>query len=241
MSDSAFLLQNILVVQENGEVVTLEKLKNQKPFGESGELEPHVVSLSAYVTTNLTDEQMKELTGVMFLCTPNQLKDIEEFDGLYHNKFSTPLDGGPIVSWSAPAIGQTLQISSTNVKDGQYYVQYFVRRQLIPTTSTMAPTSSSDAVTTTTVTASLAPSTTQNDVTSTKSATTSAISETKTMTPTTSPGSSSTAAPSTTINAQTTSAGVTTTGNVETTTKSSGITRLVLLVALTSFIGLLPS
>lgn len=403
MSDSASLLNNISVVQEDGEVVTLEVLKNRKVLGESGEIEPYVVSLSAYVTTNLTDEQMKVLTGVMFLCTPNQLDDadfhvidvsipqlvdyqelgatnstilflntdmdiypyrssiisqwsqpssvsifmypgfptdkveatktqifsnpmheayegffsnvekfsmittvfylktfngspkfkvepgdynidrttttdynttgfymnqlgeldeitvintkrdtqysgsiganiigqlpadgtvtIEEFDGLYFNKFSTPLDGGPIVPWSAPAIGQILQISSRNVKDGQYYVQYFVRQgQLIPvtSTSTMMQTSTSIASSTTTATPA-ATSTKENVVTSTTKPESTKTSPTTSLPAT---GSSTTAIPSTTITPPTTSRAASTTQNVETTTKSSRIAHKLLAILL---------
>ncbi|EGT36774.1 hypothetical protein CAEBREN_04678 [Caenorhabditis brenneri] len=249
LADSSDLLQNISVVQEDGEVVTLEKLKNLKASNESGELKPYVVSHSAYVTTNLTIDDMEQLTGVMYLCTPNQLNDNdldgttttafnttglimnqigwqddqitfytmrdEQYSGsvganivgnlsangevtisvygdfIYHD-FSTPLNGGPIVPWSAPTIGQTFEASS-NVTHEQYYVQFFVRQgQLIPVTSTT------------------------------------------TMTNTTTPPSTSTVPP-------TSSGGVTITGNVETTTNSSGTIRILFLVALTSFIVLLPN
>ncbi|EGT36791.1 hypothetical protein CAEBREN_29059 [Caenorhabditis brenneri] len=112
-------------------------------------------------------------------------------DFIYHD-FSTPLNGGPIVPWSAPTIGQTFEALS-NVTQEQYYVQFFVRQgQLIPVTSTT------------------------------------------TMTNTTTPPSTSTVPP-------TSSGGVTITGNVETTTNSSGTIRILFLVALTSFIVLLPN
>ncbi|EGT57745.1 hypothetical protein CAEBREN_22528 [Caenorhabditis brenneri] len=82
------------------------------------------------VTVNtLRDARFTGMTGaniVGSLPAGGKVK-IGEYDGDSHHEFSsTPNDF--IMPWSAPAIGQTFQISSSDGTTGQFYVQYFVQQ-----------------------------------------------------------------------------------------------------------------
>ncbi|CAI2354729.1 unnamed protein product [Caenorhabditis sp. 36 PRJEB53466] len=72
-SDSQQLLDNIFVVTDDGASISLYKLKNKKLLQTSGQLQPYVVTKSAYVTTSLTDDQMNTLSGFMFVSSAKQL------------------------------------------------------------------------------------------------------------------------------------------------------------------------
>ncbi|EGT31169.1 hypothetical protein CAEBREN_09291 [Caenorhabditis brenneri] len=340
--DSTAVLKSIYVFTGDGMVHrSLYDLKNNYFNQNSGVLQPFEVNTNAYLTTNLTTNDLKTLQGVMFITSTAQLNNNSaqgsttsqytttgfymkakgQTDSLYtvHCRRDTKSSGtsgmnmigslpaGKKVTygvydgdskweessvansffspWSIPLIGENFQISSDGGNDAQYFLQYFTVQTVTSTTtaittsgtsstqsiitstetattsattamSTMsptttlgssstiapstsiAPTSGSVAVTSTIATTTSATSTSQNLVTSTKSATASTTTTTNTMSSTTLPGNSSTAAPTTSTILPTTFGGVTTTGNVETTTKSSGTTRLLLLFALISLIGL---
>ncbi|CAO4378136.1 unnamed protein product [Caenorhabditis nigoni] len=71
-SDDAEVLAQIHLITQDKQNQTFLQLKNRKPFLTTSQIQPFPVQTTAYVTTNLTDEQVKNLTGMIFICTTNQ-------------------------------------------------------------------------------------------------------------------------------------------------------------------------
>uniref|UniRef100_A0A1I7UBI0 IgGFc_binding domain-containing protein n=1 Tax=Caenorhabditis tropicalis TaxID=1561998 RepID=A0A1I7UBI0_9PELO len=89
-SDDSDLLMQILLVTEDKKNISFFELTNRKPFLTTSQIEPFHVGTTAYVTTNLTGDQMKNLTGVMFISTTKQLQvnnfhviDVDKVQNLY--------------------------------------------------------------------------------------------------------------------------------------------------------------
>ncbi|CAO4378118.1 unnamed protein product [Caenorhabditis nigoni] len=77
-SDDAEVLAQIHLITDKQNQTFLQ-LKNRKPFLTTSQIQPFPVQTTAYVTTNLTDEQVKHLTGTIFICTTNQQQnDVDE-------------------------------------------------------------------------------------------------------------------------------------------------------------------
>lgn len=74
-SDATSALQSIFVVSGDGTRKSLNDLKNNKLFQNSGELQPYVITDSATVTTTLTTNDMQRLNGVMFVSSKSQLNN----------------------------------------------------------------------------------------------------------------------------------------------------------------------
>ncbi|EGT30801.1 hypothetical protein CAEBREN_24305 [Caenorhabditis brenneri] len=92
-------------------------------------MKEHGKNDSTVTVNTLRDARFTGVTGANIvgpLPAGGKVK-VGEYDGDSHHEFSsTPNDF--IMPWSAPAIGQTFQISSSNGAAGQFYVQYFVQQ-----------------------------------------------------------------------------------------------------------------
>ncbi|KAF1752638.1 hypothetical protein GCK72_019193 [Caenorhabditis remanei] len=112
---------------------------------------------SAYTTTGFYMKQSGKIDSTMTINTMRDTKysgvtganiigslpvggkvQVGEYDGASKNEFSIPPNDS-IVPWSAPVIGQNIQISSENGAPGQYYVQYFVFQGQLSTGATSLP------------------------------------------------------------------------------------------------------
>ncbi|CAL2043492.1 unnamed protein product [Caenorhabditis brenneri] len=84
------VLNQIWLISQDGKNITLHQLKNRKPFLTTSQIQPWPIANSAYVITSLSDDVMKELTGMMYISTTNQLQvnnfhviDIDKAQNLY--------------------------------------------------------------------------------------------------------------------------------------------------------------
>lgn len=112
---------------------------------------------SAYTTTGFYMKQNGKIDSTMTINTMRDTKysgvtganiigrlpaggkvKVGEYDGASHYDFSIPPHDS-IVPWSAPVIGQNIQISSENGAPGHYYVQYFVFQGSLSTGTTSLP------------------------------------------------------------------------------------------------------
>ncbi|KAF1754381.1 hypothetical protein GCK72_020942 [Caenorhabditis remanei] len=74
-SDSVDLLSNMYIISDNNAThVSLNDLKALRMV--SNELVPYPIDNTTYLTSSLSDEQIDQLTGVMFICSVKQLGDI---------------------------------------------------------------------------------------------------------------------------------------------------------------------
>ncbi|PIC24953.1 hypothetical protein B9Z55_018075 [Caenorhabditis nigoni] len=118
-SDDAEILAQIHLITQDKQNQTFLQLKNRKPFLTTSQIQPFPVQTTAYVTTNLTDEQVKNLTGMIFICTTNQQQinnfhviDVDKPQTLYlpnenqtvlflnSNMDSSPVQYSTISSWN---------------------------------------------------------------------------------------------------------------------------------------------
>ncbi|EGT31059.1 hypothetical protein CAEBREN_19759 [Caenorhabditis brenneri] len=84
------ILNQIWLISQDGKNITLHQLKNRKPFLTTSQIQPWPIANSAYVITSLSDDVMKELTGMMYISTTNQLQvnnfhviDVDKAQNLY--------------------------------------------------------------------------------------------------------------------------------------------------------------
>ncbi|EFP00294.1 hypothetical protein CRE_18808 [Caenorhabditis remanei] len=121
-SDDADILNKIHLITEDKQNQTFMDLKNRKPFLTTSQIQPFSVQTLAYVTTNLTNEQIRRLTGMIYISTTKQLQvnnfhviDIDKTQSLdlpnenqtilFLNSYmgSTPFKSSTISSWAQPS------------------------------------------------------------------------------------------------------------------------------------------